>query len=360
MSLSYSLQKKLLAWYQKNKRELPWRQTKDPYAIWISEVMLQQTTSKAVIPYYKNFLKKFPNLASLAKADKKEVFSAWAGLGYYRRAENLIKSAKIIHKKKSFPKTYKELLKLPGFGPYSSRSVSSLAFEEPVGVLDGNVIRFLSRFYNLPLEHWKTKEREKLQKLSSLWVQNQKASLMNQALMELGALICITPKALCLLCPLRKDCLAYKKGVQNTLPLKKEKKATEFWLYQAEKIQHKKKWAFIKNESLPFLKGAWIFPGETQKLNKEMAQKLNRKGKLRDSQKNFNRGGNNRKSKGQDRTEGNKAQHKNYDFTHSIMNYKIFIHVKNKKKKPAQSKWLSAEEVQSLNPSSLIKKILEF
>ena len=329
MKLSPHLQKKLLTWFKKYQRELPWRETKDPYAIWISEVMLQQTTSKAVIPYYEKFLKKFPNLSSLAKAKKKEVFSVWAGLGYYRRAENLIKSAQAIYKKKTFPQTYKELLKLPGFGPYTSRSVSSLAFEEPVGVLDGNVIRVLSRFYNLRLEHWKNKEREKLQKLSTLWVQNQKSSQMNQALMELGALICITPKPLCLLCPLREGCKAFKKGTQNQLPLKKEKKPTEFWLYQAEKNQYQKKWAFIKNETLPFLKGAWIFPGETQKLSPILAKKLGKK---------------------------------NYDFTHSIMNYKIFVSVKNKKTspKPARSKWLSSTEVQSLNPSSLIKKILEY
>jgi len=327
MKVSPRLQKKLLAWYQNNKRELPWRQTKDPYEIWISEVMLQQTTSKAVIPYYKNFLKKFPKLSHLAKADKKEVFSVWAGLGYYRRAENLIKSAQAIHKKRAFPQSYKELLKLPGFGDYTSRSLSSLAFEEPVGVLDGNVIRFLSRFYNLPLEHWKTRERKKLQDLSSLWVQNQKASQMNQALMELGALICIKTKPLCLLCPLMKHCLAFKKSTQQNLPLKKEKKATEFWLYEAEKIPSKNKWAFVKNEQFPFLKGAWIFPGRSQKLTKKQSQKLT----------------------------------KNCDFIHSIMNYKIFVKIKENKaqSKPFGSKWLSFNEAQSLNPSSLLKKIIE-
>ena len=330
MTVSPLIQKKLLTWYKKYKRELPWRQTKDPYSIWISEVMLQQTTSKAVIPYYQNFLKRFPNLSTLAKANKKEVFSIWSGLGYYRRAENLMKSAKAIDKKQAFPKTYKELLKLPGFGPYSSRSVSSLAFEEPVGVLDGNVIRFLSRFYNLPLEHWKTKEKKKLQELSTLWVQNQKPSEMNQALMELGALICVTPKALCLLCPLKEDCLGFKKGIQNKLPLKKKKKAIEFWFYQAEKIQYQKKWAFIKNESLPFLKGSWIFPGKTQKLKQKLVKKT-------------------------------AHQTKNYDFTHSIMNYKIFVKVKNKTtiSQPTGSKWMSVSEVQSLNPSSLIRKVLE-
>ena len=322
MSVSPFLQKKLLHWFEKNKRILPWRQTKDPYKIWVSEVMLQQTTSKAVVPYYKKFLQKFPNLSSLSQANKKQVFSLWAGLGYYNRAENLIKSAKIIHKQNFFPKNHIELLKLPGFGPYTARAVSSLAFEEPVGVLDGNVIRFLSRFYALEIEHWKLKERKKLQELSSEWVQNQASSQVNQALMEIGALICASPKPLCLLCPLRKDCKAYKKNLQEKLPLKKLKKATEFWHYQAERIKKQTKWAFVKNKNMPFLKGQLLFPGSSKKL---------------------------------------KYKAKTYDFKHSIMNYQIFITVKERfSQTHTQLKWYSQSEIQELNPSSLIKKVLEF
>ncbi|MBC6415084.1 MAG: A/G-specific adenine glycosylase [Bdellovibrionales bacterium] len=323
MSISRILQKELLNWFHKHKRDLPWRKKKDPYSIWISEVMLQQTTSKAVIPYYEKFLKKFPTLTHLAKADKKQVFLLWSGLGYYKRAENLIQAAKRIHKQKNFPQTYKELLKLPGFGPYTSRAVSSLAFEESVGVLDGNVIRFLSRFHGLALASWKSKEREQLQRLSSLWVQNQKASQMNQALMEIGALVCISPKALCLLCPLRKNCQGFKKGIQDKLPLRKEKKETEFWLYHAEKYHYKNKWAFTKNTKMPFLKGQWIFPGKTKKLKNPL---------------------------------------KDCKLIHNIMNYKIFIHVKNKKslRNKNQFQWFSQADIQALNPSSLIKKIIDF
>ncbi|MCZ0932045.1 MAG: A/G-specific adenine glycosylase, partial [Oligoflexia bacterium] len=214
------------------------------------------------------------------------------------------------------------LLKLPGFGPYTARAVSSLAFEEPVGVLDGNVIRFLSRFYSLKIEHWKLKERAKLQKLSDAWVQNQKSSQINQALMELGALICASPKPLCLLCPVRASCKAFKKGAQEKLPLKKEKKATEFWHYQAERIKKHNKWAFVKNTTMPFLKGRMLFPGLSHKLN-------------------------------------GKAQ--NYDFKHSIMNYQIFITIKTKLSQPRSVlNWYSPSEIKELNPSSLIKKILEF
>ena len=322
VSVSASLQNKLLNWFENNKRNLPWRQTKDPYKIWISEVMLQQTTSKAVIPYYKKFLQTFPNLKTLSKAKQNQVFSLWAGLGYYNRAKNLMKAGKLIHKQKSFPKNYKELLKLPGFGNYTARAVSSLAFEKPVGVLDGNVTRFLSRFYGLKIEHWKLKERVKLQKLSDAWVQNQKASQMNQALMELGALICTSPKALCLLCPLRANCKAYKKGLQDQLPLKKEKKATEFWYYQAERIKKQNKWAFVTNKTMPFLKGRLLLPGSSKKLN-------------------------------------HKA--KKYDFIHSIMNFQIFVSIKNQTSQRRYNlKWHSQSEIKELNPSSLIKKILEF
>ena len=320
-SVNKNLQKKLLDWFEANERDLPWRQTKDPYAVWISEVMLQQTTSKAVIPYYKKFLKKFPNTSSLAKANQKELFSLWAGLGYYRRAENLILAAKELEKQKKFPKSYKELLKLPGFGPYTSRAVSSLAFEEPVGVLDGNVIRFLSRFYALPLKWWKAKGKSQLQTMSDLWVRNQKASRMNQALMELGSLICRSKNPLCLLCPLVKGCQAHKKGLKDSLPLKKAKRYTEFWHWEPERIQKNSSWAFIKNTKLPFLKGKFVFPGEVKKLN-------------------------------------DKAE--NYDFIHNIMHYQIFITVQNKPVRQYTSlKWLTKSQIRESNPSSLIQKILD-
>lgn len=314
------LRKKLLSWFEKNKRNLPWRQTRDPYAIWISEVMLQQTTSTAVIPYYKKFLKKFSNVSSLAKADKKDLFPLWAGLGYYKRAEHLIQAAKELEKKKTFPKTYREFLNLPGFGPYTSRAVSSLAFEEPVGVLDGNVIRFLSRFHGLSLKWWTSKGRKQLQQLSDLWVENEKSSTMNQALMEIGSLICRNKNPLCLLCPLQENCQAYKKGLKESLPLKRARKYLEFWYWKPEKIRKNSKWAFVKNTKLPFLKGCFVFPGEAKKIK-------------------------------------NKA--KSYDFIHSIMHYQIFISVQNKtRSEQGFLQWFTKSEIEKLNPSSLIKKIL--
>jgi len=320
-SINQSFQKKLLSWFETNKRDLPWRKTKDPYAIWISEVMLQQTTSQAVIPYYQKFLKKFSNVSSLAQVDKKELFSLWAGLGYYKRAEKLIRAAQEIKKQKTFPKTYKELLKLPGFGPYISRAVSSLAFEESTGVLDGNVIRFLSRFHALPLKWWKAADKMQLQHLSDLWVKNQQASKMNQALMEIGSLICRSKNPLCLLCPLMPHCQSHKKGLIDSLPLKPAKKCIEFWLWEPEKIKKNSKWAFVKNKNLPFLKGRFVFPGKVRKL---------------------------------------KSKTSKYDFAHSIMHYQIFINVQNKiKSQHSTLKWFTKSQIQELNPSSLIRKVFE-
>ena len=314
------LQKKLLFWFEENKRSFPWRQSKNPYEIWISEVMLQQTTSRSVLPYYKKFIEKFPSVSSLARASEKEVFSMWSGLGYYKRAQNLLLAAKELEKKKRFPNTYQELLDLPGFGPYTSRAVSSIAFEESVGVVDGNVIRFLSRFHGLPLKSWLSSDKKKLQDLSDLWVKNQKSSIMNQALMEIGSLICKSHQPLCLLCPLVKSCQAQKQSLQQNLPLKKNRKKVEFWYWKVERIKKKSRWAFIKNKQLPFFKNYFIPPGVCKQI---------------------------------------KQKPKRYDFSHCIMNYQIFIHIQKQTKKKYKSlQWFTKSQIKELNPSSLIKKIL--
>ncbi len=317
------VQKKLLLWFEKHHRDLPWRNTKDPYRIWISEVMLQQTTSKAVIPYYTKFLKRFPTIKSLSQAKKADVFPLWTGLGYYRRAENLIKAAKKIKNQKHFPKNHKELLLLPGFGPYTARAVSSLAFKESVGVLDGNVIRVLSRFYGQALKWWEASSKNQLQNLADLWVQQMDSSLMNQALMELGSLVCIPKNPLCLICPLMKYCKAFKSKIQNELPLKKTKKEKELWYWQPEIVFKNSKLAFTKHKNIPFLKDKIMFPGTIKKL---------------------------------------KSKPKKYHFCHSIMHYQIFVNIKSttvKKLKEKPIQWFTQKQATKLNPSSLIQKILK-
>lgn len=227
------MQKELLDWYRNNKRDLPWRQNRDPYRIWVSEVMLQQTTVAAVIPYYEKFMKRFPTVHQLASASEQEVIEYWAGLGYYSRARNLHKAAKEISEK-GFPKTAAELIELSGFGPYTSSAVASLAFNEKVGVLDGNVIRVLSRVNGLSLKWWLPKEREQLQKLSNELAQTEFNSEINQGLMELGATVCTPKKTLCLLCPWKKFCKALKADIVDKLPLSKPKQAGEIWVWDME------------------------------------------------------------------------------------------------------------------------------
>ncbi|NUN05432.1 MAG: A/G-specific adenine glycosylase, partial [Bdellovibrio sp.] len=223
--------KQLTQWYKKNLRPLPWRENKNPYRIWLSEVMLQQTTVVAVIPYFEKFLNKFPTVQDLANAPESDVLEAWAGLGYYSRARNLHKAAKALATH-GFPATAAELLQLPGFGPYTSRAVASIAFGEKVGVLDGNVIRVLSRRYGLKLEWWNSKGRDTLQGISNDLSALGNADIVNQGLMELGATVCTPQKVICMLCPWASTCVSREKNLVDKLPLKKPRKESEVWVWK--------------------------------------------------------------------------------------------------------------------------------
>ena len=223
--------------------------------------MLQQTTVVAVIPYYERFLKKFPTVKDLAKAPESDVLEAWAGLGYYSRARNLHKAAKEIVAN-GFPKNASGLLELPGFGPYTSRAVASIAYDEAVGVLDGNVIRVLSRKYGKKTEWWNSAPRDELQKMSDSLAEIGSPAEINQALMELGATVCTPQKVSCLLCPWSSDCVAREKNLVEKLPLKKPRKESEVWVWQPEVHIRKNQVALVQNTYAPFLKGQWIFPGK--------------------------------------------------------------------------------------------------
>lgn len=315
---------KLNDWYEKNKRVLPWRKNKNPYFIWISEVMLQQTTVVAVIPYFERFISKFPDVHKLAQAPLEEVLESWSGLGYYSRARNLHKSAKILSKK-GFPKSFKELIELPGFGPYTSRAVSSIAFNEAAGVLDGNVIRVLSRRFGIKKNWWENKVREEFQELSDEVVSHGDPSTLNQALMELGATVCTPEKTLCTLCPWNKNCVAFSDGTVAKLPLKKPRKKTELWIYTPHIVEKNKKILFVKNQTTPFLKKIWTLPGDLKPAEKKPAEFL---------------------------------------FKHSITHNYIYV-LPPKKLKPNLYKstgedilWIDSESVSKHSPSSLTKKIL--
>lgn len=210
-----TLRNELATWYAKNARDLPWRRTRDPYAIWISEIMLQQTRVAAAIPYYQRFLARFPNAESLAAAAETEVLTAWSGLGYYTRARNLHKAAKAIAERGAFPSDYESIRELPGIGDYTAAAVASIAYGLPHAVVDGNVKRVIARLAG--------DGHADAQEAATRLLDRKHPARSNQALMELGALICLPRDPLCDSCPVAKHCEALRLGMQAELPRRKPK-----------------------------------------------------------------------------------------------------------------------------------------
>lgn len=209
----------LLKWYRRAKRDLPWRRTRDPYKIWVSEVMLQQTRVTAVIPYYERFLERFPDAAALAAASEQDLLAAWSGLGYYARARNLQKAARMIVERGGFPDDYESIRALPGVGDYTAAAVASIAFDLPHAVVDGNVLRVLSRYSA-------TASRAEVESLAESALDRRYPADFNQALMELGATVCLPRNPACPSCPLRKSCRACRQGTQERFPVKSTRPAT--------------------------------------------------------------------------------------------------------------------------------------
>lgn len=215
-----ALRAALLAWYDHGQRELPWRATRDPYAIWVSEVMLQQTQVDRVIGYYQRFLERFPTVQALAAAEVAEVLSLWSGLGYYSRARNLHAAAVelVANFKGKLPRTVEALRTLPGFGRYTAGAVASIAFGEEAPLVDGNVARVLSRLFEIDGAPQDKAREATLWELASLLVKGERPGDFNQALMELGATVCTPSSPTCLLCPVQKHCRALAVGRVNELP----------------------------------------------------------------------------------------------------------------------------------------------
>lgn len=215
-----SVRRLLLGWYGKHKRDLPWRRTRDAYRVWISEIMLQQTRVAAVIPYYERFLERFPDVIALAAAPEQELLAAWAGLGYYSRARNLQRAARKIEDLGGFPREYSSLRSLPGVGDYTASAIASIAFDLPHAVMDGNVARVLSRFTGERGNVDSAPVRNRLRAVAEQMLHPKRAGEFNQALMELGALVCLPTQPQCRECPLSRQCLARLLGIQNELPVK--------------------------------------------------------------------------------------------------------------------------------------------
>lgn len=214
---------KVVFWYQKNKRDLPWRTSNEPYFIWLSEIILQQTRVAQGLPYYLKFVEAFPDISAFARAKEEEVLSLWQGLGYYSRARNMHKCARIIidNYKGRFPDNYNELLKLPGIGPYTAAAIASICYNESVAVVDGNVFRVLSRYFGIKDDI--IRHKNKFQNLANELIRFSNPALHNQAMMEFGALHCKPKQPLCKQCDLAAGCIAFKNNIQEKLPVKKAK-----------------------------------------------------------------------------------------------------------------------------------------
>jgi A/G-specific adenine glycosylase len=254
-----ALQRSLLRWYARCQRDLPWRKKKDPYRILVSEFMLQQTRVETVQPYFERFLKLFPTLPALAQASLPQVLKAWAGLGYYARARHLHEAAKIIRRDfgGKIPPRKQSLLSLPGFGPYTAGAVASLAFNQPEPALDGNVRRWLSRCYGLGRGFPKSQTERLLENFVKDLIPHGRASDFNQALMELGALICTPSQPRCPLCPVKKFCFR-RSGNDERKKRTGKKIRAEVWIVAL--VEQKGRFLLHRKEGTGLLAGLWQFP----------------------------------------------------------------------------------------------------
>jgi len=256
------LQQSLLKWYDAHQRNLPWRNVTDSYPVWISEVMLQQTQVQTVIPYYLRFLEHFPNIAALAQADTDALLRLWAGLGYYSRARNLQKAARIIvgHFGGGFPQNYQDVLALPGIGRYTAAAIVSIAFGQPYAVLDGNVSRVLARLFTISGDLKSSAVQGQLWEAAQQLLPPTRPGDFNQAVMELGATVCSPRQPRCLLCPWTRHCLARQQGLQELLPEKAQRAKTRKSLRAAVVVQHRGRFLIVRRSDQRLLKGFWEFP----------------------------------------------------------------------------------------------------
>jgi len=257
------IQSSLLKWFKRHQRPLPWRKKYEPYHVWISEIMLQQTQVKTVLPYFERWILALPDIRSVARAKEDKILKLWEGLGYYSRARNLQKAARMIVKKfvGKFPRKYEDILSLPGIGRYTAAAITSIAFNQNYPVVDGNVIRMVARLFNdkrntrLPsvvADYWKR---------AGDFLPKGRARDFNQAMMELGALVCTPNNPDCDICPLQKECLGYKKGTMLSLPNRGKKTKIKIIDVVLAVIRKGDKVFIQKRPPTGLMAGLWEFPG---------------------------------------------------------------------------------------------------
>lgn len=257
-----NIQRAILSWYDQNKRDLPWRTSKNPYFIWISEVVLQQTRVEQGAPFYHRLLTAFPTVESLARADEQQVLLAWKGLGYYSRARNLHKAARQIMEfyGGTFPANYSELLKLPGIGSYTAAAISSICYNEPVAAVDGNIIRIVSRLLDLPDAVESAQTAKIIKEYANELLPADRPGDFNQGLMDLGSLICTPKSPTCLECPVMDVCLARVNNSQHLRPVKKPKKkaVNRFLLFKVNTNQGKIQ--LVRQQKGSIWENLYLFP----------------------------------------------------------------------------------------------------
>lgn len=269
----------LVEWYQRNKRAMPWRKTSDPYRIWISEIMLQQTRVDTVIPYYNRFLDAFPAVEDLAEADQQQVLKLWEGLGYYSRARNMHKAAMEVKNNFDgvFPDSYEGLIKLKGIGPYTAAAVSSIAYREKRAVVDGNVIRVLSRYYGIKDDIRRSAVKNEIQKLADAIIPEDFPGDFNQAVMELGATVCTPKHPDCAHCPLSVNCFAFNSVETETIPYKSlKKKIPRHQIGVGIITDQKGRLLIALRPDDVMLGGLWEFPGGKQKTGETIIETVSR------------------------------------------------------------------------------------
>jgi A/G-specific adenine glycosylase len=269
----------LLTWFGQNRRSMPWRTRPTPYRVWVSEIMLQQTQVQTVIPYFTRFMKRFPSVRKLAEADLQEVLKVWEGLGYYSRARNLHRAAGYVGKecRGRLPRSVPELQRLPGIGSYTAAAIASICFDVPVPAVDGNVIRVATRLWGITSNPRSTETRKRITRRLASCISEKNAGDFNQAMMELGALVCRPHQPECPACPLRTACVALKSSRTHELPMRPQHARVPHCEVGVGIVIRKGQVLIARRKAEGMLGGLWEFPGGKQRSGEDLKRTVRRK-----------------------------------------------------------------------------------